>query len=85
MDLINVLKSLMGRNEEEEGRLFSVMPIDKTKVKGHKLKNMKLNLNKRKHFLLSWSNTGVSCPERLESASVELSKTLLDMILINLL
>lgn len=38
VDLINVLKSLMGRNEEEEARLFSVVPTDKTKVNGHKLK-----------------------------------------------
>ncbi|KAK4826592.1 hypothetical protein QYF61_010354 [Mycteria americana] len=37
-DLINMYKYLMERKEEEEARLFSLVPTDRTRGNGHKLK-----------------------------------------------
>ena len=48
-DLIDV--HLMGANEEEGARLSSAAPSGRTRGKGHKLQNMKLNLSTRKNFL----------------------------------
>ncbi|KAK4828110.1 hypothetical protein QYF61_023472 [Mycteria americana] len=41
---------LMGVNEEKEGRLFLVVPSDRTNVNVHKLKHRKFHLNIRKSF-----------------------------------
>ena len=43
-------KYLTGGNEDEGARLFSVMPSDKTRGNGHKLKHRRFPLNIRKHF-----------------------------------
>jgi len=52
----------VGWNEEERARLFPVVPSDRTRGNGHKLKNMKFHLNTVKDFLLlGWSNTGTGC------------------------
>lgn len=40
----------MGGNEEEEARLFLVVPIDRTRVNEQNLKHMKFCLNTRKQF-----------------------------------
>ena len=43
-------KHLKGGNEEERARLFSVVPTDRTRGNGRKLKTRKFHLNIRKHF-----------------------------------
>jgi len=45
-----VHKYLIGCNEEEGDSLFSVLPVDRTRGNGHKLKHMKFHWNTRKHF-----------------------------------
>lgn len=42
-------KYLMGRNEEEAARLFSVVATNRTRGNGHKLKIRKFHMNTRKH------------------------------------
>lgn len=46
--LTNVYKCLLKENFVERARLFSVVPTDRTRGNGHKLKTVKLNT--RKHF-----------------------------------
>jgi len=55
-DLINADKYLKGGYQEEEARLFSVVPSNRTSGNGHKLQHRKFLLNMRK-------NSG--CPGRL--------------------
>jgi len=65
-DLINAYKYLKAGCQEDRARLFSVVPIDRTRVKGHKLKHRKFRLNMRKNFFtLRMRRPGTGCPERL--------------------
>ena len=77
-DLIHVYKYREGGHNEEEGdRLFSVLPTDRTRDSGHKLKNMTLHLNTRKHvFPLRVVKHRNRLPrEVVKSPSVEILKT----------
>ena len=51
-DLINAYKCLQGGGQEDGARLFPVVPRDRTRGNGHKLKQRKLQLNMRKNFFL---------------------------------
>ena len=49
-ELINAYKYLQGRGQEDGAKLFSVVPSDRTRGNGHKLKQRKLQLKMRKNF-----------------------------------
>jgi len=40
----------MGRNKEDRARFFSLLPSDRTRGNGHKLKHRTFLLNIRKHI-----------------------------------
>jgi len=86
-DLRNASKYLKGGCQEDGAKLFPVVPSDRTRDNGHKLKPGKFRLNMRKNFfplrvMEHWNRLP---REVMESSSLEIFKTCLDKVLCSLL
>jgi len=67
-DLRNAYKYLQGGDQEDGARLFPVVPSERTRGNGHKLKQRKFQLNMRKNFFpLRVTEPCPGCPGRLWS------------------
>jgi len=86
-NLIYTYKYLKGGCQEDGVKLFSLVPSDRTRGNGHKLKNRKFRLNMRKNFcpLRMMERWNRLAREAVESPFLEIFKTLLDKFLCSLL
>jgi len=87
VDLMYAYKVLTGGCQENGAKLFSVVPSNRTRGNGHKLKHRKFRLNVRKNFfpLRVTEHLNRLPREVVESASLEIFKTRLDKVLCSLL
>jgi len=86
-NLINAYKYLNYGCQQGWAKLFSVVPSERTRGNGHKLKHRKFRLNMRKNFFpLRVTEHWKRLPrEVVESPSLEILKICLDVVLCSLL
>jgi len=86
-DLRNTYKYLQGGCQEDGARLFPVVPSNRARGNGHKLKQRKFQLNMRKNFFtLRVTEHWNRLPrEVVKSPSLEIFKMRLDKVLCSLL
>jgi len=85
-DLINAHKYLKGRCQKNGAKLFSVVPSDRTRGNGHKLKHKKFHLNMRKNFLtLRVAENWNRLPREVVESPLEIYIICLDVVLCSLL
>ncbi|KAJ7397058.1 hypothetical protein BTVI_138953 [Pitangus sulphuratus] len=78
-DLFNIYEYLKDGYQEDGAKVFSVVPNNRTRNNGHKVKYKKFHLNMRKNFTLGVAEHWNRLPrEVVQSRSLEKFKTHLD-------
>jgi len=85
-NIIKAYKYLQGECQDDGFRLFSMLPSDRTRSYGYKLKHKKFHTNMSNIFTLRVTEHWNRLPrEVVESHSLEIFKTGLDTVLCSLL
>lgn len=86
-NLVDVFKYMVGRYKDDGIRLSSVISSERTRGSGRKSKHRKFHLNIRKNlfYYVGGQTLEQFAREVVESPSLEIFKTQLDMVLRNLL